>query len=93
MEHQTQVARPRTPHWMAQPKVKANKQRQLELCFARSEIAEPLKRARRAATLQDIEDIFTDYWQWIEHAMTTEEHPWVSVVCAGACRSLRSMVA
>ena len=66
----------------AQDELKANKQRQLELRLTHSEMAEPLNRARRATALQDIEDIFTDYWQWIEDAMTTEERPWVSVVCA-----------
>ena len=66
----------------AQDELKANKQRQLELRLTHSEMAEPLKRARRNTALQDIEDIFNDYWQWIEDAMTTEERPWVSVVCA-----------
>ena len=61
--------------------LKANKQRQLASRLADSAMAEPLKRARHAAALQDIEDIFDDYLCWIEDAMTTEERPWVSVVC------------
>ena len=62
--------------------LKANKRHQLELRLERSAMAEPLKRARHATALADIEDIFDDYWRWIEDAMTTEERPWVSVVCA-----------
>ena len=33
------------------------------------------------AARQDIDDIFGTYLQWIEDVMTTEERPWVSVVC------------
>ena len=44
-------------------------------------MAEPLKQARRNAARQDIEDTFNAYLQWIEDVMTTEERPWVSVVC------------
>ena len=62
--------------------LKANKCDQLELRLERSAMAEPLKRARHTAALQDIDDIFDDYLRWIEDAMTTEERPWVSVVCA-----------
>ena len=58
-----------------------NKRRQLELRLERSAMAEPLKRARHAAALRDANDIFDDYLRWIEDAMTTEERPWVSVVC------------
>ena len=46
-----------------------------------SAMAEPLKQARRNAARRDIEDIFDAYLQWIEDVMTTEERPWVSVVC------------
>ena len=62
--------------------LKANKRHQLELRLESSAMAEPLKRARHTAALQDIDDIFDDYLRWIEDAMTTEERPWVSVVCA-----------
>ena len=70
-------------HAVAQLDVlKARKHRQLELRLEGSAMAEPLKRARHAAAVQDVEDIFDDYLRWIEDAMTTEERPWVSVVCA-----------
>ena len=45
-------------------------------------MTEPLKRARHATALQNIDDTFNDYLRWIEDAMTTEERPWVSVACA-----------
>ena len=62
--------------------LKANKLHQLDLHLERSAMAEPLKRARHATALRDVNEIFDDYLRWIEDAMTTEERPWVSVVCA-----------
>ena len=62
--------------------LKANKRRQLESRLEGSAMAEPLKRARHAAALREIDQIFDDYLRWIEDAMTTEKRPWVSVVCA-----------
>ena len=70
--------------------LKEDKCDQLELRLERSAMAEPLKRARHTAALQDIDDIFEDYLRWIEDAMTTEERPWVSVVCAIVAESGRS---
>ena len=61
--------------------LKDNKHRQLELRLEGSAMAEPLKRARHAAALREVDEIFNDYLRWIEDAMTTEERPWVSVVC------------
>ena len=49
-----------------------------------SAMAEQLKQARRRAAQQDIDEIFDAYLQWIEDVMTTEERPWVSVVCVMA---------
>ena len=62
--------------------LKANKRRQLESRLEGSAMAEPLKRARHAAALREVDQIFDDYLRWIEDAMTTEKRPWVSVVCA-----------
>ena len=61
--------------------LKNRRLRQLDLRFERSAMAEPLKEARRKAAESDIDGIFGDYLQWIEDVMTTEERPWVSVVC------------
>ena len=32
--------------------------------------------------VHDIDEVFGDYWQWIEDTVTTEETPWLKVVCA-----------
>ena len=61
--------------------LKNRRLRQLDLRFERSAMAEPLKEARRKAAESDIDGIFGHYLQWIEEVMTTEERPWVSVVC------------
>ena len=61
--------------------LKERKLRQLDLRLEGSKMAEPLKQARRNASVSEIDGIFGDYLQWIEDVMTTEERPWVSVVC------------
>ena len=61
--------------------LKSRRLRQLDLRLDRSALAEPLKKARRKSAESEIDGIFGDYLQWIEDVMTTEERPWVSVVC------------
>ena len=61
--------------------LKSRRLRQLDLRLDRSALAEPLKAARRKSAESEIDGIFGDYLQWIEDVMTTEERPWVSVVC------------
>ena len=61
--------------------LKNRRLRQLDLRLDRSALAEPLKAARRKSAESEIDGIFGDYLQWMEDVMTTEERPWVSVVC------------
>ena len=61
--------------------LKNRRLRQLDLRLDRSALAEPLKAVRRKSAESEIDGIFGDYLQWIEDVMTTEERPWVSVVC------------
>ena len=61
--------------------LKSRRLRQLDLRLDRSALAEPLKEAHRKSAESEIGGIFGDYLQWIEDVMTTEERPWVSVVC------------
>lgn len=61
--------------------LKQRRFRQLDLRIQGSSMAEPLKQARRRIAVNEVEAIFGDYLQWIEDTMTTEERPWVSVVC------------
>ena len=61
--------------------LKNRRLRQLDRRLDRSAMAEPFKEARRKADESEIDGIFGDYLQWIEDVMTTEDRPWLSVVC------------
>ena len=56
--------------------------RQLEFDFAQFDQAAATKRARKARTRRDIEDVHDEYLSWMEETMTTEPHPWIKVICA-----------
>ena len=56
--------------------------RQLEFDFAQCDQAAATKRARKARTRRDIEDVHDEYLSWMEETMTTEPHPWIKVICA-----------
>ena len=62
--------------------LKRRKLRQLQLRLAHSKLSEPLKQTRFQSGQQDMDTIFTEYLQWIEDVMTTEDTPWVQVVAA-----------
>ena len=70
--------------------LKARRVAQLELELEQSSqpAAHMTHRARRAR--DDIEEVFDDYWQWIEDTMTTEETPWLKVICAMVGASSRN---
>ena len=62
--------------------LKARRLRQLELQLAGSGQAEAFKRARAERSRHEVEEIFDEYLEWIQDAMTTEPRPWIKVVCA-----------
>ena len=62
--------------------LKARRLRQLELRLAGSGQAEAIKRARAERSRHEVEEIFDEYLEWIQDAMTTEPRPWIKVVCA-----------
>ena len=62
--------------------LKARRLRQLELQLAGSGQAEAFKRARAERSRHEVEEIFDEYLEWIQDAMTTEPWPWIKVVCA-----------
>ena len=62
--------------------LKAHRLRQLELRLAGSGQAEAIKRARAERSRHEVEEIFDEYLEWIQDAMTTEPRPWIKVVCA-----------
>ena len=53
----------------------------IEEMLATSRQAEKLKERRAAEQRQEVKDIFGDYLDWIQETMTTEEQPWVKVIC------------
>ena len=61
--------------------LKARRLRQLELQLAGSGQAEAFKRARAERSRHEVEEIFDEYLEWIQDAMTTEPRPWIKVVC------------
>ena len=62
--------------------IKGRRLAQLELKLAQSSQPATHKANRAKRARDDIDEVFDDYWQWIEDTMTTEETPWLKVVCA-----------
>ncbi len=60
-------------------------ERQLELRLARSDQPEQLKQGKRAHRSKDIEDVFTEYGQWVKNSLEVEPVPFVQVL-AGVAR-------
>ena len=61
--------------------LKARRLTQLELKLEQSSQPAAQKTNRKKRARDDIDDVFNDYWQWIEDTMTTEETPWLKVIC------------
>ena len=55
---------------------------QLELKLEQSAHPAAHKAHREERARRDIEEVFNDYWEWIEDTMTTEKTPWLKVICA-----------
>ena len=47
----------------------------------RSAQTELFKRAREEKGQREIEQLFDDYLDWVQDTMTTEESPWIKVIC------------
>lgn len=52
----------------------------LELKFETSRQPEKIIEARKQAEERDINNIFDEYYQWIEETMTTEKQAWIQVI-------------
>ena len=40
------------------------------------------KMRRKERERRDIEEVFDEYWDWIQDSMSTEREPWLKVICA-----------
>ena len=63
-------------------KLRARRFAQLELKLEQSAQPAAHKTHREERARRDIDEVFNDYWEWIEDTMTTEETPWLKVICA-----------
>ena len=62
----------------------ALKERQLlhlEERMLESQQALPIRRARLEKRQREIDELFTDYWNWVQDTMSLEAQPWVKVLC------------
>ena len=57
---------------------------QLELDIPQPAQANPLKRQYRSQVGGEVDEVYDEYFKWIEDSMTTEPSPWVKVICAMA---------
>ena len=62
--------------------LRARRFAQLDLELEQSARPAAHKAHREERARRDIDEVFDDYWEWIEDTMTTEETPWLEVVCA-----------
>ena len=56
--------------------------RQLELKLEQSAQPAAHKMRRKERERRDIEEVFDEYWNWIQDSMSTEREPWLKVICA-----------
>ncbi|BAY80321.1 hypothetical protein NIES25_68090 (plasmid) [Nostoc linckia NIES-25] len=58
-------------------KLKGQHYQQLTLCYADGT---PLKEEKKSKAERRIEQIFNDYWRWVEDSMTTEPAPYIKII-------------
>ena len=62
--------------------LRARRFAQIELKLEQSTQPAVHKAHREERARRDINEVFDDYWEWIEDTMTTEETPWLKIICA-----------
>jgi len=67
-------------HLKALERLKGNQLRQLEIRFEDSRQPERIVLSRKEEERRRIDRLFTDYLEWIEESMTTEDNPYIQVV-------------
>ncbi|PAW70502.1 MAG: helicase [Verrucomicrobiia bacterium Tous-C4TDCM] len=63
-------------------RLQGHQEEQLELRFAKSGLAENLKRGQREQRTQHIRKVFDEYRDWVRDTMTTEPEPFIQVLAA-----------
>lgn len=63
-------------------RLQSHQEEQLELRFAKSGLAENLKRGQREQRTQHIRKVFDEYRDWVRDTMTTEPEPFIQVLAA-----------
>lgn len=63
-------------------RLQGHQEEQLELRFAKSQLAENLKRGQREQRTQHIRKVFDEYRDWVRDTMTTEPEPFIQVLAA-----------
>ena len=62
--------------------LRARRFAQLELKLEQSSEPSAHKTHREERARRDIEEVFDDYWEWVQETMSTERTPWLKVICA-----------
>ncbi len=62
-------------------RLKTRRLKRLRQAVDRSAQTELFKRAREERGQREIEELFDDYLDWVQETMSTEERPWIKVVC------------
>ena len=62
-------------------RLKARRLTQLELKLEQSTQSSAHRTHREERARRDIDEVFNDYLEWIQDTMTTEETPWLKVIC------------
>ena len=52
----------------------------LELKFENSRLSDKVIESRKQTEEREINNIFSEYYQWIEETMTTEKQAWIQVI-------------
>lgn len=63
-------------------RLQGHQEEELELRFAKSGLAENLKRGQREQRTQHIRKVFDEYRDWVRDTMTTEPEPFIQVLAA-----------
>jgi len=63
-------------------RLQGHQEEQLEFRFAKSQLAENLKRGQREQRTQHLRKVFDEYRDWVRDTMTTEPEPFIQVLAA-----------
>ena len=67
-------------HLQRLEELKSRHENEVQRYFEALELADNLKQARKKKRLREIEAIFSEYMQWIEDTLNTEDNPYIKIV-------------